>query len=429
MIERIAGALQSNARVHDWQIRRHRSQDHQLFLTGTRVESRRRSLSDWAEVDLYHDHPDRGMTSLTFLPGELDDLDDRIERGVFMASLTGNPASGLPGPADYPSVPLQDPILVRDPWRIIDEWCSAFRESLARDPDVRLSSAEFFVTREDTEFRNSRGASASYPATRVLVEMVLLSGNGTKSSENYHLVTVRSAADFNPKKVIRERSEMARDMLRVRTPKSVRGPVTISGESLIELFPPFLARIDAENLYRRIFQTKVGDDLFDSRIVTGDPLDLASDPTIPFGVHSAPFDADGLPLHRVQAIRNGRVESLLATKRYADYLDIPATGTMANIVVGAGSVSYGKLIEGPVRHLVSFSDLYADPISGDFVSEIRLGYEIGADGTRVPIKGGSLSGNVFDAFANCLMSQEVVHHENYVGPRAVRFEDLTISGD
>lgn len=428
MLERIAGALQSNPRVHDWQIRHSRVREYQLFLIGSKVESRRSSQSEWASVDLFHDHPDRGLTTLKFLPGELDGLDERIAQGVFRASLTGNPPSTLPGPSEYPSVQLCDPALAGRPWSIIDEWCAAFGEAIAREADVRLSSAEFFVFDEELDFANSRGATGAYPSTRVFVEMVLLSGSGVLSSENYHSLTVRSAADFNPRKIIRERAAMARDMLHVGLPKSGRGPVIISGDSLVNLFEPFFARIDGQSLYRRIFDTKVGDSLFGDRPVTGDPLDLASDPTIPYGVGSAPFDDDGLPLRRVQTVRNGRVTGLMATKRYADYLGLEATGPVTNIVVGAGSVSFDRLLQGPAYHLVSFSDLYADPISGDFVSEIRLGYCIGADGTRTPVKGGSISGNVFDAFADCLMSQEVTRIDRYVGPRAIRFADLTISG-
>ena len=66
-------------------------------------------------------------------------------------------------------------------------------------------------------------------------------------------------------------------------------------------------------------------------------------------------------------------------------------------------------------------------ITGDFVGEIRLGYEIEGNKKR-PIKGGSISGNIFTALTNAYFSKETVFLGNYLGPKAIRFEELTISG-
>ena len=79
--------------------------------------------------------------------------------------------------------------------------------------------------------------------------------------------------------------------------------------------------------------------------------------------------------------------------------------------------------------MVSFADLRANPVTGDFVSEIRLGYEIGADGTKRPLKGGSVAGNVLDAFCDCRMSRETMKSGDYHGPRSIRFSKLVISGE
>jgi PmbA protein len=98
-------------------------------------------------------------------------------------------------------------------------------------------------------------------------------------------------------------------------------------------------------------------------------------------------------------------------------------------VVGAGAASEAELLRGPVIQLVSFADLGANPTTGDFVSEIRLGYEIGADGSKRPLKGGSVSGNVLDAFSDCRMSRETIKAGDYHGPRSIRFGKLVISGE
>ena len=59
--------------------------------------------------------------------------------------------------------------------------------------------------------------------------------------------------------------------------------------------------------------------------------------------------------------------------------------------------------------------------------EIRLGYEIGPDGA-IPVKGGSVTGNLFEAMASARFSAETVELPAFAGPRAIRFESLQVAG-
>ena len=429
MLEAIVRALEVNKQVHDWQVRKTRTLQNEVYLIGDSIESRRSASTEAAEVVLYHDHDGkRGSSTLTFVPGGLADCALRIERAVYMASVAGNPPHALPGPVAQPSVRVRDSVLAEHPLETIDSWRAALVSTINSEAQVRLSAAEFFVYGSQVEFVNSRDAAYSYPSTRAFVEFVLLSSDGRKESENYHSMTVRSAADVDMEAVVRERAAYARDMLRVSMPETYSGPVVLSGEPLGSLFDPFLSRVDAEYLYRGIFKTKVGDTLLNGE-VKGDGLDIVVDPTVPYGVKSAPADAEGLPARRVHLLKDGSAQGIMAGKRFADYLGIAATGTSGNTVVSAGSTSSADLLRGPVMHLVSFADLRADPMTGEFVSEIRLGYQVSADGSARPIKGGSVAGNVFDAFADCRMSSEAIRSGSYHGPKSIRFSKLVISGE
>jgi predicted Zn-dependent protease len=64
---------------------------------------------------------------------------------------------------------------------------------------------------------------------------------------------------------------------------------------------------------------------------------------------------------------------------------------------------------------------------GNVGSEIRIGY-LYEKGVRRPVKGGTVSGNVFDALGTARYSKETVLRGDYFGPVAVRFEGLTIAG-
>jgi len=45
-----------------------------------------------------------------------------------------------------------------------------------------------------------------------------------------------------------------------------------------------------------------------------------------------------------------------------------------------------------------------------------------------PIKGGSVSGRLDEAFAQATLSQEVVQREAYYGPAGVRLENMSLAG-
>ncbi len=429
MLNTITGALRANKSVHDWQIRRTSTVQNELYIIGEQVESRRTASSEVAQVLLYHDHDGkRGSSSLTFAPGHLEDCAKRIEEAVYMASLAGNPPYELPGPHSQPDVQINDPALAQNPEGVIEKWREDLVAAVKDEPMVSLSAAEFFVYNQHTDFINSKGASYSYPSTRAYLELVLLSRDGGIDSENHHAVSVRRAEDLDIRAVVKERASFARDMLHVSMPKAYTGPVVISGRSLASLFRPFLSKADAGALYRGISDTKVGDELFPDG-VKGDVLSISMDSTVPFGLSSAPVDVEGLPARRVDVIKDGRVNAITAGKRFADYLGIEPTGTGGTMVVSGGTAGQEELLAGPVVELVLFSSLSANPMTGAFVSEIRLGYEIDEQGNRKPIKGGSVTGNVFKAFADCRISRELVKAGGYHGPSAIRFAELTISGE
>jgi hypothetical protein len=75
---------------------------------------------------------------------------------------------------------------------------------------------------------------------------------------------------------------------------------------------------------------------------------------------------------------------------------------------------------------VSWSWFSPDPTTGDFASEIRLGYVV--DGaSRRPFIGGLLVGNVLDALANVRWSSETGFYGSYLGPTTARFASLKIT--
>jgi PmbA protein len=168
----------------------------------------------------------------------------------------------------------------------------------------------------------------------------------------------------------------------------------------------------------------------DGALRTPDPVTIVSDATMPFGTRSRVFDDEGLPGKRVTLIEDGVLKNFWAEQRYADYLAIPATGPVGTLVLNAGTQTGEEMLaptSAPLFYVVTFSAMDPDHITGDFSGEIRLGYMVTSAGTR-PIKGGTVSGNVFSAFAQAQLSRDTVFLGDYHGPRLVRFNSMTITG-
>ena len=436
MLKRIIARLQAHAAVHDWRVELNRKRSYQLFLVGERVESVRTVETVRAQVRIYNDHPSpegemaRGEATFIVHPQDGDSaIARKLEEAVFMAGLTSNPPFGLPGPADYPAVEVLDRRMAEEPQVVLDELRGQLIAAVSREPKVRLSSAEFFLDVGESELHNSRGIQAAVQSSQVLFDLVIISSDGKNESETHIAQQRRRAADLHIPSLVARKAAQARDALRATVPPKRQGPVIISREPLPEMLAFFRFQTAAQSKYQKLSQLELGESVFGSREVKGEPLNLHSDALLPFGLRSGPFDAEGLPGRDVSIVEDNVLRRFWAGQRYADYLGIEPTGAFGNLVIPPGSTPLADLLaEGPVFHIVAFSDMVPNMVTGDVVAEIRLGYLVDG-GKAVPIKGGALSANLYDAFADAIYSQETVFLGEYQGPEAIRFGQMMVAGE
>jgi predicted Zn-dependent protease len=104
------------------------------------------------------------------------------------------------------------------------------------------------------------------------------------------------------------------------------------------------------------------------------------------------------------------------------------TGDFGNLEMPAGSTPASDLAADSHIEIAEFSWFNPNPITGDFASEIRLGYLV-ENGERKPFKGGLLIGNLLDALADVTWSSETGFYGHYFGPSAARFNYLQVAGE
>jgi PmbA protein len=357
---------------------------------------------------------------------EGDDYQERLSQGLEMAALVSNPIFQLPGNGlDYDFVQTVDPEIKEYPQYILDK----IQEDLVKKPleKIKRSSAEIFIENNEFSLINSNGLEKEGSATEILVDFVLLAEKeGALEGEAQGTKRARFYKDLRLSEVIQIYAQYAREALVAQLPQTGSYPVVFSGEALDTLFNFFILQTSGPARFQNWSQFAIGQPIISD--LRGEALSLSSNPIIPGAMKSRAFDDNGLPLKRVEVIRDNIFQKRMNNKRYADYLGEEATGAFSNLEVATGARSSEDLLaESPCYHLLRFSTFEPNPITGAFSGEIRTGYFL-SKGQKTPIKGGSVSGTMQKAFKEVFFSKERVQREAYLGPMAIRIESLDILG-
>ena len=375
--------------------------------------------------------PAVGSGDASLLPG--GNIEHAIDQATLVAGLVANPVYGLPSPGPLPDVPLSDETLKEDVSGVMRSVMERMQAVAANHKDVRLTAAECFGEIHETHLINSRGIDAVQESTTIEVEYVLHGQKGDHESETFDSMIRRRVVDLGLEAAMDKRSQYACDLLEAEAPAEWRGPVVLRGDALAiflagdNLNGSVLQSLaSASSKYGKFSSWEIGKSVFRGE-VKGDPLTVWANRALPFGVASNRFDAEGLPAQRLELIRENKLSAFAASQRYAEYLQIPATGAFGNIELPAGNTAASELLAQPYVEIVQFSWFNPDTITGDFATEIRFGYFV-ENGLRKPFKGGQLVGNYMDALADVRWSAETGFFGAYLGPHTARFNDLKIAG-
>lgn len=429
LVAALRSVLQRDTRIHAWQMGHARRAGFQTYLVKTQLETERRTEGESVGATVFVTNGDRvGSAGLTLVPGDEASVGRRVEEAVFMAGLGGDQPWTLPAAGDMPKVEAFDPALAGDRARETSKaLADAWRSEAAAQAGVRPSSMELFCGEEWTTLENSAGLVAHWSATRVSL-LTLLLADGGKPSERVSWDERRRVADLDVRGIVRRAGEEARDLTRAVVPPSGQYPVIIDADEIAALLAPIQIHSSGDSLHQKSSRFELGKPL-PIEAKGGEPFTVISNAIAPYGLASYSFDGNGVPGCRVEIVKDGVFTGAWATKQQADYLKIAATGAFSNWELPAGKTSLAELTagDGPVLYVRNFSWLTPDQARGNFGSEVRIGY-LYENGVRKPIKGGTVSGNVFAALGTARYSKETVFLGNYMGPAAVRFEGLTVAG-
>jgi PmbA protein len=431
MLERIVAALRARADIQGWSARHVRARAVQLYAVPDAVEARRATSSERFVIQVLRQTggPDAarcGGGNATLLPD--DDIDAAIDAAALMAGLVQNQPYTLPAPSPLPDPPLSDSQIQVDAAATLDALLARLRAAAAAHPQVRLTAAELYAEEQTTHLLNSRGIDATQTATTIDMEMVLLCRDGDRAAESFVELRRRRVDDIDIVDEVAARAGQVADLLHAAAPPDYRGAVVLRGATLATFLNGGVVQTlaSAATKFGKLSSWEIGQPVFRGP-ASGDPLTMFATRCLPFGIHAGRFDDEGQPAQRIELIRDGRLCAFTASQRYADYLGIAATGDFGDIEVLAGTTPAAALLAEPYVEVVAFSRFTPNEITGDFSSEIRLGYLVEGD-KRTPFKGGALVGNVIEALVNARWSSETGFYGDYQGPQIARFGSLAVAG-
>ena len=255
---------------------------------------------------------------------------------------------------------------------------------------------------------------------------------------DYDYRTTRHAADLpSPAQIGRSAGERAVARLDPGRMPSKAVPVVFDPRVGSSLVGHLVGAMSGPSIARRasFLLGRLEEDLFPAGIR------ILEEPHRRRGLHSRPFDGEGLASRPRALVENGRVTGWLTNAASARQLGIGLTGHAARGAGGAPGVGTTNLVLAPGQ--VSRAELIADIEEGVLVTEligqgvngVTGDYSRGAAGFRIvkgeiagPVAEFTVAGNLIDMFAHMSVANDLEIYRSVDVP-TIRVDGMTVAGD
>lgn len=288
--------------------------------------------------------------------------------------------------------------------------------------DSYMNSAEIFAECKKVRVINSQNVDVSYVDYNINGEFVVQckEPQDVEMWQNFEYDTL--ALDALKEKV-KNALLMVQDRAKAKTaPNAGIYDIVLSDQYVKTVLSYYADRTSGAYLYNGYSDYKVGAFVQgDKDEICGELLNLSYVPTVP-------FSAEGITMKALPCIKEGVFENIQAGMRFASYLNVPATGMYRKMECAPGEMAFEDMKAHKGLYIVNFSDFQMDAMSGYYGGEIRLAYL--NNGTEiVPVTGGSINGNIYDAQKEFIFSREVQDTAGFKGPKAMLIKSVSVAGN
>ena len=450
----VASVLRHQPGIAQWQVTQVVSRRWERYLTFLAVESEREAQATrttvWLALPAVEGR--QGEASFTLGSGDgADDLRQRLQEALQSAQTAQAPAWTLPEPlgegvaihdtfADLATSEadggaamtaklataggLVDQAIANDGASALTRETEIVARACRTAPWVRPSTLELFATVHDRRLINHQGLDLRERKTSCYAEFVLLHRpeNGGPEVEIYDRIEGSNLRDLRLGERIAEAAHGVRALAGAGTPPTGTLPVLIRDDDAASLLGWYASHADAALHARGINGLQLGQPVLARQ--GGEPLCIAVDARVP-SLAAYRFDEHGYAAAHQPLVVDDLLTGLHGSGRWMQVLGRPPQGQRGTLVVPPGATSLADLRQGCLE-VVRFSEFHPRQDTGAFSGEIRLAWWHRSDGSRVAVRGGSVSGTLATALAACRTSREVATIGTYHGPRGLRI-DATVT--
>jgi len=364
-----------------------------------------------------------------------DSLRTTVEKACAIARQAGrDPCNGLVDPVRHPVEPPE--LDSWHPWDLSPQRAielARIAEAAGRTADARIANsngAEVETTASVSVLANSNGFAGVQRRTRHEVSASFIADDaGGMQQGGWFDVACRAGDLHDAAGIGRRAAERALQRLGARRPATTRCPVLLLPEVASGLFHHFLSAIGGAALYRRasFLEGMAGERVFPVSV------DIGERPSLPRGLHSRAYDADGVATPDSPLVEAGVLRRYLLDAYAARRLGLAGTGNAggaSNVVVAPGEEDFPGLVKRLHRGLVVCG------VMGQGVSLVTGDYSRGAWGLWVedgeiayPVDGITIASNLRDMFAGIVAIGSDVDRRARTITGSVLIDGMTMAGE
>ncbi|BBE31526.1 hypothetical protein OSSY52_16670 [Tepiditoga spiralis] len=430
MIDKIKNILNSYNEIKDWKIIEKNSSSKELFFIRKELDMNRATKTHEIILTIYRDFEEnekkyKGHSTTNIHPTMTEEeIKTNIEDAYFSAKFVKNEYYPLAMPKEN-----KNTLSNKFNEKSMEEWIPILTKEIFKNDKYKdgwINSAELFLTKNKIRLLNSNGIDVEYEKYDGMLEFIV-NWKGNEEIELFEIINFSDYVEDFISSKIKEKFEIAKYRAIAQSTPSVKDiPVLLTGSSVRNLFDYYVEQSNAAMVYQQYSNFKVGESIQGDKI-NGDKINITLDPLMKNSTRANLYDEDGIPLEKVELIKNGKLKRYSGNLRYSHYLNIEPTGNINNVVVECGNKTLDELKKEPHLELIEFSGFDVDTLTGDFGSEIRFGWYY--DGkNKLPITGGSISGNLKEVQNEMYLSKEYQQINNFIGPKSIKIFNVSISG-
>lgn len=313
----------------------------------------------------------------------------------------------------------------------------AVETTLRQDARVRQVPRTTYQEQEvQVVLGSTQGASGGYrTGVSVLMGSAILSDGGAPK-QSWNIDVDREFHALEPGKTALELIERTARLLGARPLKTGKYRAYFEPKAFAQLLGVISFMFSAKNVFegKSLLAGKIGEK------VASDLVTIVDDPTLPGGIASRPFDAEGIPARRLVIIEKGVLKSFAHNSETAQKMGVEPTGNAQRGYKGVLGVGHSNLFLEPGSGIrledgiivTEMMGLHAgaNPISGDFSLQ-ALGLKLEGGEVAYAVENFTVAGNLLALLQNVSAVGEKLEWEYWgmaLGAPMVEVAELSFAG-